>query len=61
MDKAAPMHRELLNTQIRVLGPEHPDTLRTINNLARISLQELGKDEEAAGLRREAAALGGTR
>jgi hypothetical protein len=25
---------ELLNDQIRVLGPDHPDTLATRNNLA---------------------------
>jgi hypothetical protein len=38
--------------QRRVLGPEHPDTLRTMENLAN-SLSELGRYAEAEKLERD--------
>ena len=32
--EAEQMYREVLDVQHRVLGPEHPDTLATVRNLA---------------------------
>ena len=46
------MLRELLDVQRRLLGPEHPDTLTTMNNLAR-SLGGQGKHPEAEQMLRE--------
>ena len=31
---AEPLHRRALEVRERVLGPEHPDTLQSLNNLA---------------------------
>ena len=45
--------RELLDVQRRVLGPEHKDTLATMNNLANIS-ESLGHFKEAEALLHEA-------
>jgi hypothetical protein len=50
--EAEQMQRELLDAQRRVLGPEHPHTLTTINNLAS-SLHGQGKHAEAEQMFRE--------
>jgi hypothetical protein len=34
LDKALPLYRETLKLQKEKLGPDHPDTLTTMNNLA---------------------------
>ena len=34
MQEAIGQFRRLLDDQVRVLGPDHPDTLTTRNNLA---------------------------
>ena len=34
MQEAIGQSQRLLEDQVRVLGPDHPDTLRTRNNLA---------------------------
>jgi hypothetical protein len=47
------IYREVLVVKRRVLGPEHPDTLTTANNLAH-ALDNQGKHAEAATLFREA-------
>jgi hypothetical protein len=44
--EAEQMQRELLDLQRRVLGPEHPNTLATMNNLAN-TLDDQGKHAEA--------------
>ncbi len=46
------MQRELLDMRRRVLGPEHPDTLNTMGNLA-ASLSGQGKHAEAEQMQRE--------
>ena len=46
------MFRELLDLQRRVLGPEHPSTLNTMDNLA-ASLLGQGKHAEAEQMFRE--------
>ena len=46
------MERELLDLKRRVLGPEHPGTLTTMNNLA-CSLGSQGKHAEAEQMQRE--------
>jgi hypothetical protein len=46
------LDRELLGIQLRVLGPEDPDTLRTICNLA-ATLEDEGRFAEAEKLERE--------
>ena len=46
------MERELLDVKRRVLGPEHPDTLTTMGNLA-CSLCDQGKHAEAEQMFRE--------
>jgi hypothetical protein len=40
--KAEEVHRKVLEARQRVLGPEHQDTLRSMNNLASV-LQDQGK------------------
>ena len=32
--EAEPLHRQVLELRQQVLGPEHPDTITSINNLA---------------------------
>ena len=46
------MTREVLGVQRRVLGPEHPHTLKTMSNLA-TSLRDQGKRAEAEPMFRE--------
>ena len=46
------MHRETLEVRRRVLGEEHPDTLRSRNNLAS-ALGAAGRHAEAAELDRD--------
>jgi tetratricopeptide (TPR) repeat protein len=45
--------RQVLDARRRLLGPEHPDTLNSINNLAE-TLVDLGDLAEAADLLQEA-------
>jgi hypothetical protein len=47
------MGRQVLKSREKVLGPEHPDTLTSINNLA-IVLRIQGKYEEAEVVGRRA-------
>ena len=49
------MARQVLAAQQRVLGPEHPDTLRSLSLLS-IWLAELGQHQEAADMARQALA-----
>ena len=46
------MDREVLDAERRVLGPEHPDTLLTMNNLAGV-LGDEGRNAEAEKMFRE--------
>ena len=46
MQEATGQFRQLLDDRVRVLGPDHPDTLATRNNLARW-LGEAGQVQEA--------------
>ena len=50
--EAEQMERELIDVRRRVLGPEHPKTLNTMNNLA-CSLSGQGKHAEAEQMFRE--------
>ena len=52
---AEALNRETLQQLVRVLGPEHPFTLNTMNNLADVLISE-GKYPEAEKLNREALA-----
>jgi Tfp pilus assembly protein PilF len=47
------MHRRALEASEKVLGPEHPDTLASVNNLGRV-LGRQGKYEEAEVMHRRA-------
>ena len=47
--RAAGMFSELLKDRVRLLGPEHPHTLTTRNNLAQ-AVRAAGDPEKAAGL-----------
>ena len=48
-EQAEPLYQRALTTYERVLGPEHPDTLSTFNNLASL-YQNQGKYEQAEPL-----------
>ena len=52
--EAEPLYRRALEARERVLGPEHPHTLATKNNLAAL-LSRTGRDEESRVLRLEGA------
>jgi tetratricopeptide (TPR) repeat protein len=52
---AAFSHRQALSSRREVLGPEHPDTLANMNNLAAV-LNSQGKYEEAEAMHRRALA-----
>ena len=52
--EAEPLVRQVLETRRRVLGEDHPDTLRSKNNLA-VLLEQTGRREEAKRLRRHPA------
>jgi serine/threonine protein kinase/Tfp pilus assembly protein PilF len=51
--KAEPLHRRALQSRSKTLGPEHPDTLTSMSELASV-LWSLGKLDEAAALNRQA-------
>ncbi|MEV7114199.1 tetratricopeptide repeat protein, partial [Streptomyces anulatus] len=46
------LRRHVLDAETRVLGPEHPDTLTSRNNLA-TTLNDLGEHQQAADLHRQ--------
>ncbi len=48
-EQAEPLYQRALTTYERVLGPEHPDTLRSVNNLA-VLYRNQGKYEQAEPL-----------
>ncbi len=48
-DDAEPIYRECLEAQRRVMGPDHPETLRTALGLANV-LGQNGRLDEAEGL-----------
>ena len=48
-EQAEPLYQRTLKTRERVLGPEHPDTVGTVNNLA-ILYRNQGKYEQAESL-----------
>ncbi|MFM9696740.1 tetratricopeptide repeat protein, partial [Streptomyces europaeiscabiei] len=50
--EAVRLHRQTLDDRIRVLGPEHPDTLTSRHNLAS-ALARMGEQEEAVRLLRQ--------
>ena len=52
LDEAEPLSRQVLEAQRRVLGPEHPDTLMAMNNLA-IFLLDRSNPVEAEPILRE--------
>ena len=52
LEAAAPLYGEDLNSRRRILGDDHPDTLRSINNMA-VFLDSQGNLEEAEQLYRE--------
>jgi tetratricopeptide (TPR) repeat protein len=47
---AEPLYRRALAARERVLGPEHPDTLTSVQDLAEV-LEKLGQTDEARSLR----------
>ncbi|KAG2490690.1 hypothetical protein HYH03_010852 [Edaphochlamys debaryana] len=55
-EEAEPLYRQVLELRQRVLGPEHPDTVSSINNLASC-IQARGRYEEAEPLYRQALEL----
>ncbi|MFI6138861.1 tetratricopeptide repeat protein, partial [Streptomyces griseus] len=50
--QAADLHRQNLTDYERVLGPDHPHTLNSRNNLAN-ALSRLGEHQQAADLHRQ--------
>lgn len=50
LGEVASMQKEVVEKSRRILGNEHPDTIRAINNLA-IATRDQGKLEEAASMR----------
>merc|ERR1712079_117442 len=50
-EQAEPLLQQALNGRENKLGPQHPDTLQSLNNLGML-LEELGKLEEAEPLLR---------
>jgi lipopolysaccharide biosynthesis regulator YciM len=55
--KAEPLFKEALQIRQKVLGPEHPDTAQSLNNLAYLEL-DLGEIQEAERLGRLGYAAG---
>ena len=53
--KAEPLYQEAVRIWQKVLGPEHPDTAKSLNNLASLCF-DLGRIDEATGLARQASA-----
>ena len=51
-EEALGLHQEVLEKRRRILGEEHPDTLRAMNNLA-FTLGDLGRHNEALTLKQE--------
>ncbi|RPA91598.1 hypothetical protein L873DRAFT_1713537 [Choiromyces venosus 120613-1] len=47
------MHRRALESTEKVLGPDHPETLASVNNLASV-LQDLGRYAESETMHRRA-------
>ena len=56
LEEAEPYYREVLEGRRRVLGDEHPETLRSIYNMGVTMIQQ-GKLDEAEALVREALRL----
>jgi hypothetical protein len=52
LEEAEKLEVDVMEARTRLLGPEHPDTLTSMTNLAYI-WESQGRDEDAAGLRRE--------
>jgi hypothetical protein len=52
--EAEELQRQALDAKERILGSQHPSTLRSLQRLANL-LQELGKESEAAELQKRAA------
>ncbi|MFI1826610.1 tetratricopeptide repeat protein, partial [Streptomyces sp. NPDC020412] len=50
--EAADLHQQTLTDRERILGPDHPHTLNSRNNLA-IALNNLGRHQEAADLHQQ--------
>ncbi|KAK3346489.1 Tetratricopeptide repeat-domain-containing protein [Lasiosphaeria hispida] len=50
--EAEPLKVQVVEARKRVLGPEHPDTLDSMNNLA-ITWKDLGRLQDAENLMRE--------
>ncbi|XTI86827.1 hypothetical protein V2W45_1456124 [Cenococcum geophilum] len=50
------MNRQTLARRVKVLGPEHPDTLTSMSNLAGV-LERQGKFEEAEDLQKQELAM----
>ena len=48
-EEAEAMHRQALRGYEKVLGPEHPDTLTSVNNVGLV-LERQGKYKEAWGI-----------
>src|SRR5262249_6434233 len=55
-DEAHRLHRETLERRRSRLGPDHPDTLRSMNNVA-VACTALGRHAEARKLHEETLAL----
>ena len=53
--KAEPLYQEALRIRQKVLGPEHPDTAQSLDNLALLEF-DLGRIDEATALARQASA-----
>ena len=55
-DRAEPLYRQALSLKEKLVGPLHPDTAMTLNNLA-VLLKAQGKMDEAASLYEQALAI----
>eukprot|EP00434_Breviolum_minutum_P040276 symbB.v1.2.035785.t1/scaffold4901.1/size52642/4 len=53
LNAAAELHRKGLEAKERTLGPDHPDTVASMNNLANV-FAKLGRFPEAAALHHRA-------
>ena len=56
--KAEPLYQEALRIRQKVLGPEHPDTATSLNNLAELYLDMTGEYAKAEPLFRKRSGSG---
>ena len=49
MQKAIELYEPVRASRLKLLGPDHPDTISTLNNLA-VAYQDAGKPDQAIEL-----------